>query len=336
MTSTAKATKTVKATGNRITMVQAINQALAEEMERDPSIILLGEDVGVDGGVFRVTQGLQARFGADRVVDTPLAESGIAGAAVGLAIGGMRPVAEVQFSGFMNYAFEQIQPHVSRFRQRTCGGRPMRIVFRAPSGGGIRALEHHSESEEAMYLQTPGLLVLMPSGPRTAYGLMKMACRSDDPVIFFEPKAVYRAIKEEVPIDGEPIPIGKGEIVQEGSDVTVVTWGAMVKKVREAIEGHDASIEVVDLLTIKPMDHDLVIESVKKTGRLVVVHEAPRTGGLAGEIFARVCEDAFYHLRAPMKRVTAYDVPYPLFARENAYLPDKPRILAALDEALNG
>jgi pyruvate dehydrogenase E1 component beta subunit len=320
--------------GNRITMVQALNQALAEEMERDPTIILLGEDVGVDGGVFRVTQGLQAKFGADRVVDTPLAESGIAGTAVGLALGGMRPVMEIQFSGFMNFAFEQLQPHVSRFRQRTCGGRPMRLVCRAPSGGGIRALEHHSESEEAMYLNTPGFIVMMPSSPRNAYGLMKTAVRLDDPVIFFEPKNVYRAVKEEVPVDGEPIPVGRAEIPQEGTDVTVVTWGAMVKRTMDAIAGHSASIEVVDLLTLKPMDHDAVIRSVKKTGRLVVVHEAARTGGMAGEVFARVCEDAFYDLRAPMKRVTGYDVPYPLFARENAYLPDKHRILAAIDEVL--
>ena len=321
---------------NRITMVQALNQALAEEMERDPTIILLGEDVGVDGGVFRVTQGLQARFGQDRVVDTPLAESAIAGTAVGLALGGMRPVMEIQFSGFMNFAYEQIQPHASRMRLRTSGQRPVRMVVRSPSGGGIRALEHHSESEEAMYLQTPGLIVLMPSGPRNAYGLLKTALRADDPIIFFEPKSVYRAIKEEVPIGGEPIPLGQAEIARTGTDVTVVTWGAMVKRTLDAIEGHPASIEVVDLLTIKPMDHDAVIASVKKTGRLVVVHEAPRTGGLAGEIFARICEDAFYDLRAPMKRVTSYDVPYPLFARENAYLPDKHRILAGIDEALRG
>jgi pyruvate dehydrogenase E1 component beta subunit len=269
-------------------------------------------------------------------VDTPLAESGIAGTAVGLALGGMRPVMEIQFSGFMNFAFEQLQPHVSRFRQRTCGGRPMRLVCRAPSGGGIRALEHHSESEEAMYVHTPGFIVLMPSGPRNAYGLLKAALRADDPIIFFEPKSVYRAIKEEVPVNGEPIPIGRAEIAHAGTDVTVVTWGAMVKRTMDAIAGHKASIEVVDLLTLKPMDHEAVIASVKKTGRLVVVHEAPRTGGMAGEIFARVCEDAFYSLRAPMTRVTGYDVPYPLFARENAYLPDKHRILAGIDAALAG
>ncbi len=326
------ATTTAKV--ERITMVQALNRAFMEEMECDPTIVVLGEDVGVDGGVFRVTQGLQAKFGAERVVDTPLAESAIAGTAVGLAIGGMRPVAEVQFSGFMNFAYEQLQPHMSRFRQRTCGQRPMRMIVRSPSGGGIRALEHHSESEEAMYVHTPGFTVLMPSGPRNAYGLLKAALRADDPIIFFEPKSVYRAVKEEVPTNGEPLAIGKAEIAQDGADLTVVTWGAMVKRTLDAVAGHAASIEVVDLLTLKPMDHEAVIASVKKTGRLVVVHEAPRTGGMAGEVFARVIEDAFYHLRSQPQRVTGYDVPYPLFARENAYLPDKQRILAGIDAAL--
>jgi len=318
----------------RITMVQALNRALAEEMERDPAVMILGEDVGVDGGVFRVTDGLLDRFGPDRVVDTPLSEAAIAGCAVGLAIGGMRPVCEIQFSGFMNYAFEQLQPHASRFRQRTCGVMTVPMVVRAPSGGGIRALEHHSESEEAMYVHTPGLKVVMPSGPRNAYGLMKAACRAKDPVIFFEPKSVYRAIKEPVPVDGEPIPIGKAEIAQAGTDVTVVTWGAMVKRTKEALKGLDVSVEIVDLLTLKPMDHDAVIASVRKTGRLVVVQEAARTAGLSGEVFARVCEDAFYHLRAPMMRVTGWDTPFPLLAREAAYLPDAKRIAAAIRQVM--
>ncbi len=322
-------------TSNRITMVQALNQALAEEMERDPTILVLGEDVGVDGGVFRVTQGLLQRFGPERVVDTPLAESAIVGAGIGLALGGMRPVCEIQFSGFMNYCFEQLQPHASRFRQRTCGQRPVPLVVRSPSGGGIRALEHHSESEEAMYLQTPGLVVVMPSGPRTAYGLLKASLRAQDPIIFFEPKSVYRAIKEEVPVNGPPIEIGGAEVVQQGDDVTVITWGAMLRRVQEAVKEVDASVEILDLLTLKPMDHETLIESVRKTGRVVVVHEAPRSGGMAGEIFARICEDAFWHLRAPPQRVTGWDVPYPLFAREQAYLPDKKRILAGIRAALS-
>lgn len=319
----------------KMTMVQSINRALDEEMARDPTIVLLGEDVGVDGGVFRVTQGLLQKYGPERVVDTPLTEAGIVGVGIGLAIGGMRPVCEIQFSGFMNYCFEQIQPHASRFRQRTCSTQTIPMVVRAPSGGGIRALEHHSESEEAMYVHTPGLLVVMPSGPRTAYGLLKAALRAHDPVIFFEPKSVYRAIKEDVPVGGDALPIGKAEVVQQGTDVTVVTWGAMVKRTRDALaDVSGVSVEIVDLLTLNPMDHEAIIASVKKTGRLVVVHEAPRTGGLAGEIYARVCEDAFYHLRAPMTRVTGWDVPFPLLAREAAYLPDKPRIAAALRKVM--
>jgi pyruvate dehydrogenase E1 component beta subunit len=325
---------------NSLTMVEALNRAMAEEMERNPRVVILGEDVGVDGGVFRVTKGLQERFGKDRVVDTPLAEHCIVGASVGLAIGGMTPVCEMQFSGFMNFAYGQIQPHMSRFLSRTRGGRRMPVVVRAPSGGGIRALEHHCESEEMSYISVPGLVVLMCSGPRTAYGLMKAAIRAEEPVIFFEPKSIYRAFREEVPVDGDPLPIGKAEIVRQGDDLTVVTWGAMVRKVKEAAEKACAatgkSIEVIDLLTLKPMDPEIVMESVKRTGRCVVVHEAPRTGGFAGEIFARINEreDVFYALRAPLARVASYDVPYPLFARENAYLPDVDRMEAQFVKTL--
>jgi pyruvate dehydrogenase E1 component beta subunit len=325
---------------NSLTMVEALNRAMAEEMERDERVLLLGEDVGVDGGVFRVTKGLQERFGKHRVVDTPLAEAAIVGASVGLAIGGMRPVCEMQFSGFMNFAYGQIQPHMSRLLGRTRGGRRMPVVVRAPSGGGIRALEHHSESEEMSYVSIPGLVVLMPSGPRTSYSLLKAAIRSEEPVIFFEPKSIYRAFREDVPVDGEPFPIGKAEIVREGDDLTVVTWGAMVRKSREAADRAaqetGKSIEIVDLLTLKPMDPVAVMDSVKKTGRCVVVHEAPRTGGYAGEIFARICEreDVFGALRAPLARVTSFDVPFPLFARESAYLPDVERIAAQFVKTL--
>lgn len=323
-----------KPTATRITMVEALNRAIREEMERDETVLCLGEDVGVDGGVFRVTKGLLEQFGRDRVVDTPLSEAGIVGTGIGLALGGMRPICEIQFSGFLNFAFEQIQPHCSRFAQRTSGGRRVPMVIRAPSGGGIRALEHHSESEEAMYVHTPGLITVMPSGPANAYGLMKAAIRSNDTVMFFEPKSVYRAVKEEVPENGEPLALGKAAIAQEGTDLTVVTWGAMVRRTKQATEKLDASVEILDMLTLNPFDHDAIIRSVSKTGRLVVVHEAPRTGGLAGEIFARVCEDAFYHLRAPMRRVCGWDVPYPLLARENAYLPDVERIAAAIHKTL--
>ncbi len=331
----------MSASPNSLTMVDALNRALAEEMERDERVMCLGEDVGVDGGVFRVTRDLQKKFGADRVVDTPLAEHCIVGASVGLAIGGMRPVCEMQFSGFMNFAYGQIQPHMSRFLGRTRGGRRMPVVVRAPSGGGIRALEHHCESEEMSYVSVPGLVVLMPSGPRTAYGLLKAAIRSEEPVIFFEPKSIYRAFREEVPVDGEPMTIGKAEVVREGTDLTVVTWGAMVRRSKEAADRvtkeTGASIEILDLLTLKPMDPDAIMASVTKTGRCVVVHEAPRTGGFAGEIFARICEreDVFMSLRAPLARVASYDVPYPLFARENAYLPDVERIVAQLKKTLS-
>ncbi len=327
-------------TATRLTMVEALNRALAEEMERDERVLLLGEDVGVDGGVFRVTKGLQARFGKHRVVDTPLAEACIVGASVGLALGGMRPVCEMQFSGFMNFAYGQIQPHLSRWLGRTRGVQRMPVVIRAPSGGGIRALEHHSESEEMSYVSVPGLVVLMPSGPRTAYGLMKAAIRSEEPVIFFEPKSIYRAFREEVPQKGEPFPIGRAVVDREGTDLTVVTWGAMLRKCREAADrvtrDTGASIEIVDLLTLKPMDPHAVMDSVRKTGRCVVVHEAPRTGGFAGEIFARIAEekDVFYGLRAPPARVASYDVPYPLFARENACFPDVERIEAQMKATL--
>jgi len=328
------------APSSNLNMVEALNRALAEEMERDERVMILGEDVGVDGGVFRVTRGLQERFGKHRVVDTPLAEACIVGASVGLALGGMRPVCEMQFSGFMNFAYGQIQPHLSRFLSRTRGGMRMPVVVRAPSGGGIRALEHHCESEEMSYVSVPGLVVLMPSGPRTAYGLLKSAIRSEEPVIFFEPKSIYRAFREEVPVDGEPYPIGKAEILREGGDLTIVTWGAMVRRCREAAgraaAATGAGIEIVDLLTLKPMDPEAVMGSVRKSGRCVVVHEAPRTGGFAGEIFARISEreDVFHGLRAPLARVTSFDVPYPLFARENAYLPDVERIEAQILKTL--
>jgi pyruvate/2-oxoglutarate/acetoin dehydrogenase E1 component len=325
-------------TGHRLTMVEALNRAFYEEMERDPRIVVLGEDVGVDGGVFRVTKGLQERFGKERVVDTPLAEFAIAATGVGLALGGMIPVCEMQFSGFMNYAYGSIQPHSSRFLSRTRGVRGVPMVVRAPSGGAIRALEHHSESEEASYCSVPGLVVVMPSGPASAYGLLKAALRCGEPVIFFEPKSIYRAFREEVPENGEPLPIGKCLVDREGTDLTVVAWGNMVRKSREAADlvaqETGASIEILDLVTLMPLDVETIGASVRKTGRLVVVHEAPKTGGYAGEIFARACEEAFYHLRAQPRRVASFDVPYPLFARENAYLPDTERITAAMKAAL--
>jgi pyruvate dehydrogenase E1 component beta subunit len=318
-------------------MVEALNLALSDAMAADPRVIVLGEDVGVDGGVFRVTKGLRERFGADRVVDTPLAEDAIVGTSIGLALGGMRPVCEIQFSGFMHQAFAQFQSHAGRYRCRTRGGRSLPMVCRAPSGGGIKALEHHSESEEMLYVHTPGLVVLMPSGPRNAYSLLRAALRGDDPVIFLEPKSIYRAVREVV-VPGEVAEIGTSVVVREGTDLTLVTYGAMLRTSMQAVdqvakEG-GASVEVIDLQTLAPYDSDTVARSVEKTGRCVVVHEGVRTGGMASEVIARLNEDCFYSLRAPVARVTAWDVPFPLYAREKAMLPDAERVAAAIRATL--
>jgi pyruvate dehydrogenase E1 component beta subunit len=321
-----------------ITMVEALNLALADAMAADPSVLVLGEDVGVDGGVFRVTKGLRARFGADRVVDTPLAEDAIVGASIGLALGGMRPVCEIQFSGFLHQAFAQFQSHAGRYRSRTRGQRSLPMVCRAPSGGGIKALEHHSESEEMLYVHTPGITVVMPSGPRTAYGLLRGAIAGDDPVLFLEPKAIYRAFREPV-VPGETLQVGKARVVKPGTDLTLVTYGAMLRTSVGAVERAEkelsASVEVVDLLTLSPCDFETVVASVAKTGRCVVVHEAVRTGGMGAEIAARVNEGCFWSLRAPVARVTGWDVPYPLYAREKAFLPDAERVFGAIRATLD-
>jgi pyruvate dehydrogenase E1 component beta subunit len=320
-----------------ITMVEALNLALADAMAADPRVIVLGEDVGVDGGVFRVTKGLRARFGPDRVVDTPLAEDAIVGSSIGLALGGMRPVCEIQFSGFLHQAFAQFQSHAGRYRSRTRGQRSVPLVCRAPSGGGIKALEHHSESEEMLYVHTPGIVVLMPSGPRTAYALLRAAIAGDDPVLFLEPKAIYRAFREPV-VQGESMEIGKARVVKPGRDLTLVTYGAMLRTSVGAVERAEkelgCSIEVVDLLTLSPCDFDTVVDSVSRTGRCVVVHEAVKTGGMGAEIVARVNEGCFWSLRSPPERVTAWDAPYPLYAREKAFLPDQDRILTAIRRSL--
>ena len=320
-----------------ITMVEALNLALSDEMASDPRVLVLGEDVGVDGGVFRVTKGLKARFGDDRVVDTPLAEDAIVGASIGLAIGGMRPVCEIQFSGFLHQAFAQFQSHAGRYLTRTHGQRSVPMVCRAPSGGGIKALEHHSESEEMLYVHTPGIKVVMPSGPRTAYALLRAAIRDDDPVLFLEPKSIYRAFREPV-VQDEIAEIGKARIVKPGDDLTLVTYGAMLRTSVGAVERAEkelaASIEVIDLLTLSPCDFDTVVASVAKTGRCVIVHEAVKTGGMAAELTARLVEGCFYRLEAPVARVTGWDVPYPLYAREKAFLPDGDRIFGALKTTL--
>jgi pyruvate dehydrogenase E1 component beta subunit len=323
----------------RMTMVQALNLAFHQEMEKDDRVIVLGEDVGIDGGVFRVTDELYEKFGKDRVVDTPLAEGAIVGMSVGMAAYGLRPVAEIQFSGFSYQAFHQIEQHAARLRNRSQGRFSMSMVVRMPYAGGVRALEHHSESREVYFAHTPGLKMVIPSGPRNARALLVSAMRDPDPVIFFEPKSIYRAFREEVPEEEETIPIGQSQIAREGEDLTMIAYGAMLRPTLEAadkLSGEDGvEAEVVDLLTISPLDDELFTESVKKTGRVVIVHEAPRSFGPAGEIMARINEKAFWYLEAPINRVTGFDVIFPLFAREQAYLPGADRIFNAARETLS-
>jgi len=323
----------------KMTMVQALNLALRQEMAKDDRVILLGEDVGVDGGVFRVTDGLIETFGEERVLDTPLAEAGIAGMSIGMAIYGLRPVCEMQFSGFSYQAFHQIENHAARLRWRSQGRLSVPMVLRAPYGGGVRALEHHSESREAYYAHTPGLKMVMPSGPRNARALLVSAIRDPDPVIFFEPKAIYRAYREEVPEEEETLPIGRSQVVREGCDLTIVTYGAMLRPVLAAAEDlhskDGAEAEVIDLLTVSPLDDTLFTASARKTGRVMVVHEAPRSFGPGAEIIARLVEKSFYYLEMPIARVTGYDVVMPLFSREKHYLPHADRLLEAARKLLS-
>jgi pyruvate dehydrogenase E1 component beta subunit len=318
--------------------VKALNVALQGEMERDPDVLILGEDVGVDGGVFRVTDDLQRQFGSRRVIDSPLAEAAIVGTAVGMALYGLRPVCEIQFSGFAFQCFHQIENHVARFRQRSQGRFQVPRVVRMPYGGGVRALEHHSESEEQFYAHIPGLKMVVPSSPRNARALLAAAIRDPDPVIFFEAKALYHAAKEEVPDEPETMPLGKARVEREGRDLTLVAYGAMVRVAREAadtLEGEDGvQAEIIDLLTVSPLDREALVASVGKTGRAVIVHEAPRSFGPGAEIAASIQEGAFLSLEAPIRRVTAYDIPFPGFAREKANVPDAARVVAAARETL--
>jgi pyruvate dehydrogenase E1 component beta subunit len=314
--------------------VQAINLALIQEMERDERVLLLGEDVGINGGVFRVTEGLQARFGARRVVDTPLAESGIIGTSIGLAMGGLRPVPEIQFEGFLGPAYDQICSHAARMRTRTRSAFTVPLTIRVPVGGGIHAPELHSDSPEAIYAHQPGIKVVMPSSPYDAKGLLISAIRDPDPVIYFEPKRIYRAFREEVPEDEYTIPIGKARLVCEGSDLTIVSWGASVIQCMQAIEKSNRSIELIDLRTIYPMDIEAVTESVRKTGRCVIVHEAPRTCGLGAEVAATIMEHCFLYLEAPVQRVSGFDTIMPYYKLELSYMPDASRISGAIEDAL--
>ena len=321
---------------NEIRMVEAVQQALDEEMARDESVLVYGEDVGVSGGVFRATKELREAY-PDRVYDTPLAESAILGLGVGLGATGYAPVAEIQFASFAYQGFHQLVQHASRLRSRTRGTLGVPMTVRTPYGGGIRALELHSESFEAGYAHVPGLKTVVPSNPADAKGLLTSAVRDPDPVMFLEPTSRYRASREAVPEGEHTVPLGEAEVVREGADVTVVAWGAMLAEALSAVDdgGVDADAEVIDLRTVSPMDSATILDSVRKTGRCVVVHEAPRTGGLAAEIVARINDDALYYLEAPVERVTGYDVPFPLFAREDAYRPDEERIRRGIERALS-
>ncbi len=323
----------------KMTMVQALNLALRQEMEKDDSVIVLGEDVGVDGGVFRVTDGLFEQFGEQRCFDTPLAESGIVGMSIGMAVYGLKPVCEIQFSGFSYLNFHQIECHAARLRLRSQGQIHVPMVLRTPYGGGVRALEHHSESREVFYAHIPGIKMVIPSGPRNARALLAAAIRDPDPVIFFEGKGIYRAFREEVPEEEETMTIGTSRVVREGKDLTMISYGAMMRPTLDAAqelkEKDGVEVEVIDLLTISPLDDKRFVESVTKTGHAMVIHEAPRSFGPGAEIVSRLMEKAFYFLEAPIARITGFDITIPLFSRENAYLPNVRRIVTSAREILS-
>jgi pyruvate dehydrogenase E1 component beta subunit len=316
-----------------MTMIQAINRALAGEMERDERIVVFGEDVGRDGGVFRATEGLVDKFGPDRVMDTPLAESAAIGAAIGMAAVGLRPVPEIQFMGFIYPAFNQIVSHVARLRNRTRGRFTAPLTIRTPYGAGVKALEHHSESTEALFCHIPGLTVVVPSSPFDAKGLLAAAIRSDDPVLFLEPTKLYRAEKQDVPEAPYEVPLRKAAVIREGQDVTIIAWGAMIPVARQAAaaaETEGTRAEIIDLRTLSPMDRETVLASVRKTGRAIVLHEAPKTCGLGAEIAAMIGESALLSLSAPVMRVTAPDITVPLPKSEDLYYPSPERVLRAV------
>jgi 2-oxoisovalerate dehydrogenase E1 component beta subunit len=320
-----------------LNMVEALNQALAYELAHDPAVLLLGEDIGVNGGVFRATVGLQARFGAQRVIDTPLAETAIAGAAIGMAAMGLKPVAEIQFTGFIYPTIDHILNHASRLRHRTRGRLTCPLVIRAPCGAGIHAPEHHSESPEALFSHIPGLRVVTPSSPARAYGLLLAAIRDPDPVIFFEPTRLYRLFRQPVEDNGEALPLDSCFTLRDGSDVTLVSWGGAlqdVQAVADLLAQEGVTAEVIDVATLKPLDMNTILASVAKTGRCVIVHEGSRAGGVGAEIAANIAERGLYSLLAPVQRVTGYDVVVPLYRLENQYMPGTERIVAAVRQAL--
>jgi pyruvate/2-oxoglutarate/acetoin dehydrogenase E1 component len=319
-------------------LVEAVNDALHTEMERDSSILVMGEDVGRLGGVFRATAGLQERFGVDRCIDTPLAEAGILGTAVGLCMAGWRPVCEMQYDAFSYPSLDQLINHVGRYRWRTRGAMSFPLVVRMPYGGGVRAPELHDDSPETYYVHTPGVKVAIPSTPADAKGLLAAAIRDPDPVVVFEPKLIYRTARGEVPEGEHVVPLGEARVAREGRDVTLVAYGAMVgvaERARDALEG-EISCEVLDLRTLKPLDEKSLLESIGKTGRAVIVQEAPRTVGFAAEVAAVLAEKAIYDLRGPVLRVTGYDVPYPYWQLEDAYMPSVERVVDAARRVFAG
>ena len=323
----------------KVALVEAITMAMAYEMKHDPSVVVLGEDVGKNGGVFRATLGLQDTFGPERVIDTPLAEALIAGLSIGMAAMGLKPVAEIQFSGFIYPCVDEIINHAGRLRSRTRGRLSVPMVLRAPSGGGIHAPEHHSESNEALFAHMPGIRVVMPSSPQRAYGLLLAAIRDPDPVIFLEPTRLYRLNKQEVADNGEALPLDTCFVLKEGTDVTLVTWGAMVVEsiaAAELMEKDGVSVEVIDLATVSPIDEQTILESVEKTGRAVIVQEAPITGGVGSEVAALIASKALYSLEAPIVRVAGWDTPMPLFKLEHDYMPSIARVLAGLKSVMEG
>jgi pyruvate/2-oxoglutarate/acetoin dehydrogenase E1 component len=316
------------------TLVEAVNEALHGEMERDRTVMVMGEDVGRAGGVFRATAGLLDRFGPDRCVDTPLAEAGILGTAVGLAMAGWRPVCEMQYESFSYPCLDQLICHVGRYHWRTNGAMEFPITIRMPTGGGVKAPELHEDSPETYYVHTPGVKVAIPSTPADAKGLLAAAIRSPDPVVVFEPKVLYRSPREEVPDGDHVVPLGKARVAREGTDVTLIAYGGMVSVALAAAEELDASAEVIDVRTLKPLDEETLLGSVAKTGRAVIVQEAPRVAGFGAEIAAVLAEKAILDLRGPVLRVTGYDAPFPFWSLEDEYLPTPPRVIEAVEQVL--
>lgn len=324
-----------KQTTRLLTLVQAITDALGMMLAEDDRVMILGEDIGKNGGVFRATEGLQEQFGENRVIDTPLSEAGIIGSCVGLAINGMKPIAEIQFLSFIYPAFEQLATHATRIRMRTMGNYTVPMVIRAPYGAGVRAPEIHSDSAEAFFTHMPGIKVVCPSSPYDAKGLLIAAINDPDPVLFMEPMRLYRAVREEVPEGVYEIEIGKGKLIAEGDDVTVIAWGAMVPVVREAAEQAKAKgihCDVIDMRTLFPLDKNIIASSVQKTGRVVIVHEAHNTGGLGNDIISIINSTSFLYLKAPIEKVTGFDVPVPFFALEDHYLPSSKRVMTAIEK----